>query len=205
MNQPNKVDPSSAAEVGEGRPEAKKNSSWSHMPPTQSGKRMSQGWWGVREAAVLTLRRHSSEAGAVCVSCARTDLCGGRSVMIVPSATRVNPTPTQAKIEECFILTYVSSRPRTAEPLEIDLMGLAVPRALQNLLSLVDHLSLEDRLLDFCPVDLGLRYLEQVMVEDEQRRRELPPRPPWYRSVLFAIRQLLSSNRPLSDNHHRRE
>ncbi len=50
MNQPNKVDPSSAAEVGEGRPEAKKNSSWSHMPPTQSGKRMSQGWWGVREA-----------------------------------------------------------------------------------------------------------------------------------------------------------
>ncbi len=139
------------------------------------------------------------------MSCARTDLCGGRSVMIVPTATRADPTPAQAKIEECFILTYVSSRPRTAEPLEIDLMGLAVPRALQNLLSLVDHLSLEDRLLDFCPVDLGLRYLEQVVVEDEQRRRELPPRPPWYNFVFFAMRQLLSSNRPLSDNHHRRE
>ncbi len=50
MNQPNKVDPSSAAEVGEGRPEAKENSSLSHMPPTQSGKRMSQGLRGVREA-----------------------------------------------------------------------------------------------------------------------------------------------------------
>jgi RNA-directed DNA polymerase len=51
MNQPNKVDPSSAAEVGEGRPEAKENSSSYRMPPTQSGKGMSQGWRGVREAA----------------------------------------------------------------------------------------------------------------------------------------------------------
>ena len=51
MNQPNKVDPSSAAEVGEGRPEAKENSSSSRMPPTQSGKGMSQRWRGVREAA----------------------------------------------------------------------------------------------------------------------------------------------------------
>ena len=53
MNQPNKVDPSSAAEVGEGRPEAKENSSLSHMPPTQSGKSMSQGLRGVREASTL--------------------------------------------------------------------------------------------------------------------------------------------------------
>jgi hypothetical protein len=51
MNQPNKVDPSSAAEVGEGRPEAKENSSSYRMPQTQSGKRMSQGWRGVCEAA----------------------------------------------------------------------------------------------------------------------------------------------------------
>ena len=85
MNQPNKVDPSSAAEAGEGRPEAKENSSSSHMSLTQSERGMSQGWRGVRDAS--TLRRHSSEAGAVCVSCARTDLCGGRSVMIVPTAT----------------------------------------------------------------------------------------------------------------------
>ncbi len=51
MNQPNKVDPSSAAEAGEGRPEAKENSSSSHMSLTQSGRGMSQGWRGVREAA----------------------------------------------------------------------------------------------------------------------------------------------------------
>ncbi len=96
MNQPNKVDPSSAAEVGEGRPEAKENSSLSHMPPTQSGKRMSQGLRGVREAS--TLRRHSSEVGAQCGNSARWDLCGGRSVMIVPTATREDPNPFVWKV-----------------------------------------------------------------------------------------------------------
>ena len=91
MNQPNKVDQPSAAEAGEGRPEAKENSCPSCMPPTQSGKsRMFPGRRGVREAVML--RRHLSEAGAQCGNSARWDLCGGRSVMVVPTATRVDPT-----------------------------------------------------------------------------------------------------------------
>ena len=52
MNQPNKADQPSAAEAGEGRPEAKENSSSSRMSPTQSERGMSPGMGGgVREAA----------------------------------------------------------------------------------------------------------------------------------------------------------
>jgi RNA-directed DNA polymerase len=41
----------SPAEVGEGRAQTKENIVQSHMPPTQSGKRMSQGLDGVRKVA----------------------------------------------------------------------------------------------------------------------------------------------------------
>src|ERR1700732_2843648 len=50
VNQPNKEGPPSA-EVGEGRAQMKENIAQSHMPLTQSGKRMSQGLDGVRKAA----------------------------------------------------------------------------------------------------------------------------------------------------------
>jgi group II intron reverse transcriptase/maturase len=50
VNQPNKEGQPSA-EVGEGRTQPKENIVQSHMPPTQSGKRMSQGLDGVRKAA----------------------------------------------------------------------------------------------------------------------------------------------------------
>src|SRR5262245_15455929 len=50
MNQPNKEDWTSA-EVGEGRAWAKENIVQSDTSPTQSGKRVSQGLSGVREAA----------------------------------------------------------------------------------------------------------------------------------------------------------
>src|SRR3984893_5761468 len=50
VNQPNKEGQLSA-EVGEGRAETKENIVPSHMHPTQSGKRMSQGLDGVRKAA----------------------------------------------------------------------------------------------------------------------------------------------------------
>jgi hypothetical protein len=36
-------------------------------------------------------RRYSSKVGAVCGSSARTDLCGGRPAMTVPTATAVTP------------------------------------------------------------------------------------------------------------------
>jgi group II intron reverse transcriptase/maturase len=50
MNQPNKEGQPSA-EVGEGRAQAGENIVQSHMRPTQSGERMSQGLRGVRQAA----------------------------------------------------------------------------------------------------------------------------------------------------------
>src|SRR5258707_11292085 len=50
MNQPNKEGQPSA-EVGEGRTQTEENIVPSHMHPTQSGKRMSQGLNGVRKAA----------------------------------------------------------------------------------------------------------------------------------------------------------
>src|SRR5882672_128955 len=50
VNQPNKEGRLSA-EVGEGRAQTKENIVRSHIRPTQSGKRMSQGLHGVRQAA----------------------------------------------------------------------------------------------------------------------------------------------------------
>jgi retron-type reverse transcriptase len=50
VNQPNKEGKPSA-EVGEGRTQTEENIVPSHMHPTQSGKRMSQGLDGVRKAA----------------------------------------------------------------------------------------------------------------------------------------------------------
>src|SRR6516165_12307120 len=39
--------------------------------------------------AASTLRRHTPEVGAVCGNSARTDLCGGRPVMSVPTANTI--------------------------------------------------------------------------------------------------------------------
>ena len=50
VNQPNKGGQSSA-EAGEGRAQTKENIVQSHMHPTRSGKRMSQGLDGVRKVA----------------------------------------------------------------------------------------------------------------------------------------------------------
>ena len=50
VNQPNKEGQLSA-EAGEGRAQTRENIAQSHMHPTQSGKRMSQGLRGVRQAA----------------------------------------------------------------------------------------------------------------------------------------------------------
>jgi RNA-directed DNA polymerase len=51
VNQPNK-EVQASTEVGEGRAQIEENIARSHMPPTQSGKRMSQGLRGVRKAAI---------------------------------------------------------------------------------------------------------------------------------------------------------
>jgi RNA-directed DNA polymerase len=50
VNQPNN-EGQPFAEAGEGRAQIEENTVQSHMRPTQSGKRMSQGLHGVRQAA----------------------------------------------------------------------------------------------------------------------------------------------------------
>jgi RNA-directed DNA polymerase len=51
VNQPNNEGQHASAEAGEGRAQTEENIVPSHMRPTQSGKRMSQGLYGVRLAA----------------------------------------------------------------------------------------------------------------------------------------------------------
>ncbi len=51
VNQPNK-EARTSAEVGEGRAQIEENIARSHMSPTQSGNRMSQGLSGVRKTAI---------------------------------------------------------------------------------------------------------------------------------------------------------
>jgi hypothetical protein len=51
VKQPNNEGQQPSAEVGEGRAQTEENIVQSHMRPTQSGKRMSQGSHGVRPAA----------------------------------------------------------------------------------------------------------------------------------------------------------
>jgi len=82
VKQPNKG-AETPAEVVEGRAQAKENVAGLDTSPTLCGKRVSPGSGGVRQVR-LTL---PSKVRAVCGNSARTDLCGGRSAMIVPTAT----------------------------------------------------------------------------------------------------------------------
>src|SRR5258705_4107785 len=52
LNRPNREGQPSA-DAGEGRAQTEENNVRSHMPPTQSGTRMSQGLSGVRRAALV--------------------------------------------------------------------------------------------------------------------------------------------------------
>src|ERR1700733_7450556 len=76
VNQPNKGGKSSA-EVGEGRARAVENIVQSRMLPTQSGTVCPQGMGGVGQGVLPPLIHGKSRMRKR----ARTDLCGGRSVM----------------------------------------------------------------------------------------------------------------------------
>jgi len=83
MNPANKEERSSA-EPGEKRARAKENLVQSDTSPTQRGEvRVPR----IARCASSSIARESSKVGAVCGSAARTVLCGGRSVMVVPTAT----------------------------------------------------------------------------------------------------------------------
>ncbi len=72
----------SAAELGERRAGTKGNAGQSSTRWTQSRISVTQGV-GSHTATKLPL---TPEVGAVCGKAARTDLCGGRSAMSVPTA-----------------------------------------------------------------------------------------------------------------------
>src|ERR1700688_706584 len=92
MNQTNKEERSSA-EPGEKRARAKENIVQSDTSPTQRGEVSVPK---IARCASSSIARQSSKVGAVCGSAARTVLCGGRSAMIVPTATvsRAMPAAT---------------------------------------------------------------------------------------------------------------
>src|SRR5229473_661734 len=71
----------SAAEPVERRAGAKGNAGQHSMYRAQYRVSVSQALERIRQ-----VRRHSLEVGAVCGKAARTDLCGGRSAMGVPTA-----------------------------------------------------------------------------------------------------------------------
>src|SRR5258708_20625544 len=71
----------SAAEPVEPRAGTKGNAGQHSTPRTQSWTSVSQALERIRQ-----VRRHSPEVGAVCGKAARTDLCGGRLEMSVPTA-----------------------------------------------------------------------------------------------------------------------
>jgi hypothetical protein len=84
----------SAAEPVEPRAEAKGNAGQHSTHRTQSRASVSQALERIRQA-VRTLRRQTPKVGAVCPNRARTVLCGGRSVMGVPTATKPLRNPSR--------------------------------------------------------------------------------------------------------------
>ena len=83
VKQPNQ-EAQASAEVVEGRVRTKEHTSQNHTPPAQYGNWRVPGFGGRAPCFILT---PSSEVGAVCGNAARTDLCGGRPAMTVPTAT----------------------------------------------------------------------------------------------------------------------
>ena len=78
---------STAAEPVERRAEAKGNASQQSTRRTQSRVSVSQSLERIRQAVTKKkLCRRTPKVGAVCPNWARTVLCGGRSVMSVPTA-----------------------------------------------------------------------------------------------------------------------
>ena len=78
----------SVAEPVERRAEAKGNAGQHSTRRAQDRESVSHALGRIRRAA--RQRRQTPEVGAVCGKSARTDLCGGRPVMDVPTAIRTD-------------------------------------------------------------------------------------------------------------------
>jgi hypothetical protein len=90
----------SSAESAEGRPLVKENTHPSHTCPTQCGKRVSQGWMGVRRAAYRFAAMYPRQEPYALMS-ARTDPCGGQRATAVPTATPEMCMKTKDKATHC--------------------------------------------------------------------------------------------------------
>ena len=78
-----------AAEPVERRAGAKGNANQQSTRRTQSRVSVSHALERIRQTGTKNaLPSHTPKVGAVCPNWARTDLCGGRSVMSVPTAIR---------------------------------------------------------------------------------------------------------------------
>ena len=77
----------SAAEMVEPRVGTEGNADQRSTLRTQGRDSVTQGLGRIRQAAYQPLRRQAPEVGAVCGKAARTVLCGGCSVMGIPTAT----------------------------------------------------------------------------------------------------------------------
>jgi hypothetical protein len=77
-----------AAEPVERRAGTEGNAGQHSTRRAQYRESVSQALGHIRQIAKRALRRQTPEVGAVCGKSARTDLCGGRPVMDVPTAIR---------------------------------------------------------------------------------------------------------------------
>ena len=98
---------STAAEPVEGRAEAKGNASQQRTSRTQSRVSVSQVLGRIRQPGTKTLCRHTPEVGAICPNSARTDLCGGRSVMSVSTAILEREPHDREIVFQCRATTSV--------------------------------------------------------------------------------------------------
>src|SRR5215468_892082 len=77
----------SAAEPAEPRAGTKGNANQQHTAGRRAGKPCHRCWCAYVKPQATAICRHSPEVGAVCGKAARTDLCGGRGAISVPTAT----------------------------------------------------------------------------------------------------------------------
>ena len=154
--QANKSEPQTAAESVEERRLTEENASQPRLVRTQSRDFQSHGLFGVRATTqrdrgdLIPMRSDSSisKVGAVCGSSARTDLCGGRSVMAVPCMLKKPRNP----------ISKVSSRQRDCKPVDKTLapdrpsLGVTTPCGSK----IVDqHLNVSPNSRQGLPTDLG--------------------------------------------------
>src|ERR1700719_1953860 len=89
-------------------------STWRSHPRTdeEAGGRLAPKTVYHPSLAQRAVRRHSPEVGAVCGKVARTDLCGGREVTRVPTATKPASTIRYSPLAQLELLTAAESGSR---------------------------------------------------------------------------------------------